>query len=98
MNLPDQLGHTPMHTLAFHGSLKENIEVVKYAASICENPNPQDDFGSTPMHIAAELGYLEFVRALIPYWNNKHLLNHVTVSFINLPNLRDPLINLSTVV
>ena len=76
MNQPDQLGHTPMHTLALHGSLKENIEVVKYAASICENPNPQDDFGSTPMHIAAELGYLEFVKALIPYWNNKHLLNH----------------------
>ena len=71
LNQPDSLGQTRMHNLAYRGNDKETIEVVKFAASICENLNRQDFFGMTPMHIAAEHGYLELVKALLPNWNNK---------------------------
>ena len=70
-NSPDLLGNTPMHTLAFRGNIEENIQVVEFALPLIKYPNPRDDFGTTPMHIAAEHGYLEFVKALIPYWTNK---------------------------
>ena len=78
MNRPNQgsSGDTIMHSLALHGYVKENVEVVKFAASLCENPNPQNYFGETPMHIAAEHGHVKFVKALIPYWNNKMAKNH----------------------
>ena len=78
MNRPNQgsSGDTIMHSLALHGYVKENVEVVKFAASLCENPNPRNYFGETPMHIAAEHGHVEFVKALIPYWNNKMAKNH----------------------
>ena len=70
LNQPNTLGQTPMHMLAFCGNVKENIEVVKFAVSICDNLNSEDVFGTTPMHIAAEHGHLDFVKALIPCWNN----------------------------
>ena len=69
-NMPDLLGHTLMHTLAIRGNVEENIRVVEFALPFIKDPNPRDDFGTTPMHIAAEHGYLEFVKALSPYWNN----------------------------
>ena len=72
LNQPDSLGQTRMHNLAYRGNDKETIEVVKFAASICENLNRQDFFGMTPMHIAAEHGYLEIVKALLPNWNNRY--------------------------
>ena len=73
LNQPNSLGHTPMHMLAYNGNNKGNIEVVKFAASICDDLNRKDLFGTTPMHtcIAVEHGYLEFVKALLPNWNNK---------------------------
>ena len=67
---PNTLGQRHMHSLALCGNVKENIEVVKFAASISDKLNTEDVFGTTPMHIAAEHGYLEFVKALIPSWNN----------------------------
>ena len=74
-NSPDLLGNTPMHTLAFRGNIEQNIQVVEFALPLIKYPNPRDDFGTTPMHIAAEHGYLEFVKALIPYWTNKMAKN-----------------------
>ena len=70
LNEPNISGQTPMHMLAFRGNVKENIEVVKFTASICNNLNTEDVFGTTPMHIAAEHGHHEFVKALIPSWTN----------------------------
>ena len=70
LNDPNTLGQTAMHNFALCGNVKENIEVVKFAASFCDNLNTEDVFGTTPMHIAAEHGHLEFVEALIPSWNN----------------------------
>ena len=75
LNQPDLFGQTPMHFLAYNGSLEENVSVVEFAASLCRNPNQQDDFGTTPMHIAAEHGYLEFVKVLLPYWENQLVQN-----------------------
>ena len=63
LNQPYSLGQTSMHKLASCGNVKENIEVVKFAVSICEDLNRGDVFGTTPMHIA--------VKALLPNWNNK---------------------------
>ena len=71
LNQPYSLGQTSMHKLASCGNVKENIAVVKFAVSICEDLNRGDVFGTTPMHIAVEHGYLEFVKALLPNWNNK---------------------------
>ena len=76
LNKPDSLGHTPMHTYAYHGNLKQNIEIVKFAAPICLSPNHQDNFGATPKHIALEKGHLEIVKALIPKWDNRKAKNH----------------------
>ena len=68
---PNTLGQRPMHMLAFKGNVKENIEVVRFVGAICGDIlNEEDVFGTTPMHIAAEHGHLEFVKVLIPYWNN----------------------------
>ena len=76
LNEPDSLGHTSMHTYAFYGNMKQSIENVKFAAPICLSPNHQDNFGTTPMHIALEKGHLEIVKALIPRWANKQAKNH----------------------
>ena len=76
LNKPDSLGHTPMHSYAYHGNMKQSIEIVKFAAPICLSPNHQDNFGTTPMHIALEKGHLEIVKALIPKWDNKKAKNH----------------------
>ena len=72
LNEPDPfLRSTPMHSFAYHGNRKQNIEMVKFAAKILEkNSNPPDIWGTTPMHIAAKLGHVEFVKALVPYWDN----------------------------
>ena len=61
VNKQDHLGITPMHNLASYGNEKENIRALEFAGSICKNPNPKDDLGRTPMHIAVEKGHLEFV-------------------------------------
>ena len=73
-----------IHSLALHGYVQENVKVVKFAAPLCENPNPQNDFGETPMHIAADRGYVEFVKALIPYWNNKFSRNKANKTAIEI--------------
>ena len=75
LNQPSLLGQRPMHSLAYDGNVEENIRAVEFAASLCNNPNQQDDFGTTPMHIAAEHGYLEFVKVLLPYWENQMVQN-----------------------
>ena len=75
LNEPNSLGHTPMHTYAYYGNIQQNIEIVKFAAPICLSPNHQDNFGTTPIHIALEKGHLEIVKALIPKWDNKQAKN-----------------------
>ena len=76
LNEPNSLGHTPMHSYAYHGNMKQSIEIVKFAAPICLSPNHQDNFGATPKHIALEKGHLEIVKALIPKWDNRKAKNH----------------------
>ena len=76
LNSPDSFGHTPMHFYAFHGYAKESIEMVKFAADICQKPNRQDQFGTTPMHIAVANGHFEIVKALMLNWNNKDAKNN----------------------
>ena len=65
-----------MHFYAFRGNIKSYIDRVKFAAPILNKKlNLPDNSGTTPMHIAAELGHIEFVKILLPYWNNCGLLN-----------------------
>ena len=76
LNIPNSMGNTPMHSYAYHGNMKQSIEIVKFAAPICLSPNHQDNFGATPKHIALEKGHLEIVKALIPKWDNRKAKNH----------------------
>ena len=65
-----------MHQYASHGDNKSFIERVKFAAPFVNSKlNLPDNSGTTPMHIAAKLGHIEFVKILLPYWNNCGLLN-----------------------
>ena len=84
LNEPTTLGQTPMHFLAYNGNLQENISAVEFAAYFCKYPNPEDDFGTTPMHIAAEHGYLEFVKVLLPYWENQLVQNQNNKTAIDI--------------
>ena len=60
-----------MHIHALNGNAKKFIEHVKFAARILDrDSNPSDSWGTTPMHIAAKLGHVEFVKALVPFWHN----------------------------
>ena len=71
LNEPDYLGHTPMHSYAYHGNRKQSIEMVEFAVEFLDvNTNPPDAWGTTPMHIAVNLGHVEFVKALAPHWHN----------------------------
>ena len=73
-----------MHTLVYHGNIKECIESVKFAAPICLFPNHQDDFGTTPMHIAVANGHFEIVKALMQNWNNKDAKNHENKTVLDI--------------
>ena len=84
LNRPDTLGHTPMHTYAYHGNAKESIELVEFTADICLKPNPQDLFGTTPMHIAVANGHFEIVKALMSNWDNIDAKNHENKTVLDI--------------
>ena len=46
------------------------MEIFRILASNCDNPNPPDAQGNTPLHLAAQNGLVEVVKVLVPFQNN----------------------------
>merc|ERR1711963_26537 len=46
------------------------MEIFRILASNCDNPNPPDAQGNTPLHLAAQNGLIEVVKVLVPFQNN----------------------------
>merc|ERR1719433_293500 len=47
-----------------------SVESVKIMASLFENPNAPDEFGKTPIYMAAEMGHINIVKILAPLTDN----------------------------
>ena len=48
----------------------KHAEVVRMIAEECKNPNTPNNFGATPLHLAAKFGLIEMVKVLIPICKN----------------------------
>ena len=48
----------------YHNRLEEFLDGCKHPFTF------MDSWGTTPMHIAVTLGHVDFVKALVPYWQN----------------------------
>ena len=55
-------GKCAIHFAADQG----HVEIVKFLATLVDNPNPQDTLGYTPIYHAASEGHLEIVKYLAP--------------------------------
>ena len=52
-----------------------HANIVKKFAGKCKNPFSSNNFGTTPIHLAAMFGLIEIVKALVPICNNLNVLN-----------------------
>ena len=53
----------------------EDFEMVKYLCEKVKNPIMTNEYGDTPIHIAASVGNLEIVKYLTSFTSNPKLIN-----------------------
>lgn len=83
LNIRDNNGCCILHFLA---SLTGNYDKILYMLERGANPNNKDLHGYTPLHDAAMIGKLDYVKLLIEYGGDIHIKNNYNVESISLLN------------
>ena len=62
----------------YHATVFGHLEIIKFLAPLTDNPNSPCKDGKTPLHVAAEKGYLKVCEAILkniqgkmPKWKGK---------------------------
>ena len=51
----------------------KHAKIVRRFARYCKNPNMPNNFGTTPLHLAAKFGLVEIVKVIIPVCNKQQI-------------------------